>query len=283
MNATGRIAEARKLLDAARNEGIHVGLVPTLGALHDGHRSLMKRARGETGFVVVTIFVNPAQFNDPSDLAAYPRTFADDLEMCASEGVDLVFHPDTDEMYPKPPVTSVIVSGLTSSMEGAERPGHFDGVTLVCAKLFAIVGPCSAYFGEKDAQQLRVVRRMASDLDMPVEIVACPTVRDADGLAMSSRNVALSPEDREQALALPRALGAIADLVRKGERNVAALVASVREDLEIVDDVDYLEVVDPDTLERLDRVDGPALVCAAVRVGGTRLIDNMMVGAPQEA
>ena len=282
MIATGRISETRKILDAARNDGLHIGLVPTMGALHDGHRSLMQRARTECGFVVVTIFVNPTQFNDPGDLAAYPRTFADDLELCAAEGVDLVFHPDNDEMYPQPPSTMVSVGGLTESMEGAERPGHFDGVTLVCAKLFNIVGPSSAFFGEKDAQQLRVVRRMAADLDMPVEIVPCPTIRDQDGLAVSSRNVRLTMHDRTRAVALPRALGLVVSAARSGERDVGALERLGRDALEGVE-VDYLEMVDAETLERLERLDGPALVCGAVRVGSVRLIDNMAIESPEEA
>ncbi|HYZ92172.1 MAG TPA: pantoate--beta-alanine ligase [Actinomycetota bacterium] len=281
MNATGRITEARKLIDAARLDGLSVGFVPTMGALHDGHRSLVGRARAENGFVVVSIFVNPAQFNAAGDLASYPRTFAADLEACADEGADLVFHPDADEMYPVAPVTSVAVSGLTESMEGAARPGHFAGVTLVCAKLFNIVGPCTAYFGEKDAQQLRVVRRMATDLDMPVEIVACPTVREADGLAMSSRNVRLGPDDRAAALALPRALGAVVEAARTGERDARVLERLGRDALEDLD-VDYLEVVDASSLERLERADRPALVCAAVTVNGVRLIDNMAVDITEE-
>ena len=285
MIATGKIVEARKLLEAARAEGQRVGFVPTMGALHAGHRSLIRRARQETDFVVVSIFVNPAQFNAPEDLASYPRTFAGDLEACADEGTDLVFHPDEDEIYPRPPSTTVNVDGLTRPMEGALRPGHFAGVALVCAKLFNIVGPCRAYFGEKDAQQVRVLRRMVEDLDMPVDVVSCPTVRDDDGLALSSRNVLLSPDDRSRALALPRALRAIEVSVAEGESDVQALLKLGRALLEEagLDAIDYLEVVDPDTLEAVESVEGPALVCGAVRVGGTRLIDNVMVGFPEEA
>jgi pantoate--beta-alanine ligase len=282
MIATGKISEARKLVDAARTDGLRVGFVPTMGALHEGHRSLIRHAKGETGYVVVSIFVNPTQFDAAEDLARYPRTFAADLEACAAEGVDLVFHPDAEEIYPRSPSTKVSVGGLTESLEGAHRPGHFDGVTLVCAKLFNIIGPCTAYFGCKDAQQLSVVRRMVVDLDGPVEIVGCPTVRDADGLALSSRNVHLTSEERARALALPRALAAVAGKVNRGETDVSALIASGRVILDVVDEVDYIEVVHPETFEPLERVDGPALVCAAVRVGDTRLIDNVMVGVPEE-
>ncbi len=280
MIATPRIAEVRKLLDEARSEGKRIGFVPTMGALHAGHRSLVRRAAADTDFVVVSIFVNPTQFAPGEDLAKYPRTFADDLEACKTAGADLVFHPDADEMYPQPSATQVIVEGLTAAMEGVVRPGHFAGVALVCAKLFNIVGPCAAFFGEKDTQQLRVVRRMAQDLSMPVEIVGCPTVRDADGLALSSRNKYLSTGDRDRSLALIRALRRIEELATSGERHVGTLEAEGRKVLEDagLDGIDYLEVVDPVSLERLERVDGTALACGAIRVGSTRLIDNLTVG-----
>ena len=279
MIATGRISEVRKLLDEARAEGKRIGFVPTMGALHDGHRSLIRRAATETDFVVVSIFVNPTQFGPSEDLSKYPRTFADDLDACKEEGAHLVFHPEPDEIYPEPSKTQVLVEDLSRSMEGRFRPGHFAGVALVCAKLFNIVGPCSAFFGEKDAQQLRVVRRMVRDLSMPVEIVSCPTICDADGLALSSRNRYLQPTDRERALALSRALSTIADAIRDGETDVRALEAAGREVLEAadLDGIDYLEVVDPDTLEHLERVTGPALVCGTVRIGTTRLLDNVLV------
>lgn len=284
MNVTGRIAEVRKLTDDARASGSRVGFVPTMGALHEGHRSLVRRARAETGFVVVSVFVNPAQFDQAADLDAYPRTIDDDLEVCAAEGADLVFHPDPEEIYPRPPLTQVRVSGLTDRMEGAFRPGHFDGVTLVVTKLFNIVGACAAYFGQKDAQQLRVVRRMAADLDMPVEVVACPTVRDADGLALSSRNARLDSADRERALALVRAFAELRRLFETGQRSGPALQRAglaVLEDCG-VDKVDYLEVVHPETLEPLPSIEDAALVCGAVHVGGVRLIDNTTIGSPEE-
>jgi pantoate--beta-alanine ligase len=277
MNVVGRINEIHKLLDEARAEGKRIGFVPTMGALHEGHRSLIRRAAADTDYVVVSIFVNPTQFGPNEDLSSYPRTFADDLDACKAEGAHLVFHPNAEEMYPSEPRTEVIVAGITEPMEGVIRPGHFAGVALVCAKLFNIVGPCMAFFGEKDAQQLRVVRRMVSDLSMPVEIVPCPTVRDADGLALSSRNAYLGAADRKRSLALIRALRAIAELVEAGERQVAKLEASGRAVLEAagLDGIDYLEVVDPVSLERLERVEGTALVCGAVRIGTTRLIDNV--------
>lgn len=275
MITTGRIADVRKVLDAERAEGRRAGFVPTMGALHEGHRSVIRRARAETDVVVVSIFVNPTQFGPREDPAAYPRTLDADLEACEAEGVDLVFHPEPEEIYPEPTQTTVHVTGLTETMEGAFRPGHFDGVALVCAKLFNIVGPCTVYFGEKDAQQLRVIRRMARDLEVPVEIVACPTVRDPDGLALSSRNVRLGPDDRRRALALPRALRTVERLVAEGERDAAALERAAREQLGDVDGVDYVELVDPDTLERVEVVHGPVLVCGAIRIGETRLIDNV--------
>jgi pantoate--beta-alanine ligase len=284
MIATGRIAEVRKLVDEARAQGKRIGFVPTMGALHEGHLSLIRRAVVDTDFVVVSIFVNPTQFGPHEDLSQYPRTPRDDLDVCKEEGADLVFHPEPDEIYPEPSKTQITVETLTETMEGEFRPGHFDGVALVCAKLFNIVGPCNAYFGEKDAQQLRVVRRMARDLCMPVEVVSCPTIRDADGLALSSRNRYLAAEDRTRALALPRALRAIADAIRDGETEVRKLEAVGRDVLEAadLDGIDYLEVVDPETLNRLERVDGTVLVCGTVRIGTTRLLDNVLVEREQE-
>ena len=280
MIVSPRIAEVRKLLAEARSEGKRVGFVPTMGALHEGHRSLVRRARAETDYVVVSIFVNPTEFGPPEDLSMFPRTFADDVVACRAEGADLIFHPDADEIYPEPSKTQVHVAQITEPMEGGARPGHFDGVALVCAKLFNIVGECTAYFGEKDAQQLRVVARMTKDLSMPVDIVPCPTVRDPDGLALSSRNKYLKPEDRTRSLALIRALRAIEAAHKEGERDARKLEAIGRQVLEAadLDGIDYLEVVDPQTLERLQTTDRTALVCGAIRVGTTRLIDNLVMG-----
>jgi pantoate--beta-alanine ligase len=280
---TGRIADVLKVCEAERSGGRSVGFVPTMGALHEGHRSLIRRARAERDFVVVSIFVNPAQFGPHEDLDAYPRPLEADLEVCEAEGADLVFNPQPDELYPHGSRTTVHVSTLTETMEGEHRPDHFDGVTLVCAKLFNVVGPCTAYFGEKDAQQLRVVRRMASDLDLRVEIASCPTVRDEDGLALSSRNVYLDPAERRRALALPKALDTVRRLVERGVRDADVLVRAGKQDLREADSVDYLEVVNPETLERVQRVDGPVLVCGAVRIGRTRLIDNALIEIEETA
>ena len=201
-----RIADLRAACDARARTGHPVGVVPTMGFLHEGHRSLMRAARAAADFVVVTIFVNPLQFGANEDLDRYPRDLAGDLAQCEAEGVDCVFSPSVAEMYPRPPLTTVHVGELTADLCGAARPTHFDGVTTVVAKLFAIVGPCTAFFGRKDAQQLAVVTRMADDLNLPVEVVGCPIVREPDGLAMSSRNAYLAPPDREAALVLSRAL-----------------------------------------------------------------------------
>ena len=253
-----------------------VGLVPTLGALHDGHRSLIRRALTENATIVVWIFVNPRQFG-AADLAAYPRDEAADLAMCEAEGVDIVFAPPIEEVYPEGFDTSVRVGALTERLEGASRPGHFEGVTTVVATFFGIVSPDRAYFGEKDAQQLRVVRRMVADLAMPVEIVACPTVRDADGLACSSRNVLLTPDERAGAAILYGALSAGRDAWLGGERSADRLRAIVRDTLasEPLADVDYVSCADDDTLAELTTVEGPALLSLAVRFGSVRLIDNV--------
>ncbi|MGH7337102.1 MAG: pantoate--beta-alanine ligase, partial [Myxococcota bacterium] len=263
--------ELRHAVAKWRAEGERIGFVPTMGALHAGHLSLVGLARQQASRVVVSIFVNPTQFGPREDLTAYPRPLEADLAICEADGVDLVFHPDARDVYPDAPRTAVRVAGLTEPMEGASRPGHFDGVALVCAKLFNIVGPCTAYFGEKDAQQLRVVRRMVLDLDFPVEVVSCPTVRDHDGLAMSSRNAYLSGEERGRALGLPRALQVVAQLVEAGERRTELLERIARKGLGEVDAVDYVAFVHPETLEPVTEVEGPVLVCAAVRVGATRL------------
>jgi pantoate--beta-alanine ligase len=269
-----RIEDVRKELAAVRVLGRTVGFVPTMGALHAGHLSLVRAARASHDIVVVSVFVNPAQFGPHEDLAAYPRTLESDLKLCEGAGVDFVFVPGADEMYPRPPGVRIVVAGLSEPMEGRARPGHFEGVALVVAKLFNIVGECSAYFGQKDAQQLRIVRRLAADLDLPVQVVGCPTVRDADGLALSSRNFYLSADERVRALALPRALFAIRDAAAAGERDARTLLARGRDELRDVE-VDYLEMVDGEDLRPVDAP--PALVCGAIRVGRTRLIDNVEV------
>jgi pantoate--beta-alanine ligase len=263
----------------ARATGRTVGLVPTMGYLHEGHRSLMRAARAETDFVVVTIFVNPLQFGPSEDLGRYPRDLVRDLEGCEREGVDAVFAPSVAEMYPQPPATTVHVAGLTEALCGASRPLHFDGVTTVVAKLFSIVGPCRAYFGRKDAQQLAVVTRMAADLDLPVEVVGCPLVREPDGLALSSRNAYLSADDRRAAPILFRALRAAADAAIAGERDPSRLIARIREIVatEPAVQLEYVEARDAASIAPIERVEGEVLLALAARLGVTRLIDNVRI------
>ncbi len=274
-----RIADLRAACERARSAGRRVGVVPTMGFLHEGHRSLIRAAREASDFVVVTIFVNPLQFGANEDLDRYPRDLAGDLEQCRAEGVDCVFTPSVAEMYPRPPLTSVHVDALTSDLCGAARPTHFDGVTTVVAKLFSIVGPCAAFFGRKDAQQLAVVTRMADDLNLPVEVIGCPIVREADGLARSSRNAYLSPADRDAALVLSRALRRVVGDVLEGERDAARVAQVVREIVASEPGValEYVEVRDAHELTALATIDGSVLIAVAARVGPTRLIDNVMV------
>jgi pantoate--beta-alanine ligase len=271
------ITELRRECDAARADGRRVGLVPTMGYLHAGHLSLVAAARADNEFVVVTIFVNPLQFGPNEDLAVYPRDVAGDLAKCEAAGVDVVFTPSVDEMYPRPSHTTVHVAELTTGLCGAARPTHFDGVTTVVTKLFAITGPCRAYFGRKDAQQLAVVRRMTADLNLSVEVVGCPLVREPDGLALSSRNAYLSPDDRGAASVLFRALTAAVDAVRHGERDPERVVAIVRAIVaeEPVVDLEYVEVREAADLRPIDRLDGDVLLALAARIGSTRLIDNV--------
>jgi pantoate--beta-alanine ligase len=271
-----RIAELRDRCEAARRSGQTVGLVPTMGYLHEGHRSLIRAARANHDLVVTTIFVNPLQFGPNEDLAGYPRDLAADTAAAAAEGVDVLFVPSVPEMYPEPTLTTVHVAGLTEGLCGAARPTHFDGVTTVVAKLFSIVGPCTAYFGRKDFQQIAVVRRMVADLDLPVEVVGCPLVREPDGLAMSSRNAYLSPQDRERAAGIFASLRCAAAAVERGERDprrVRALVEAegARHDVEF----EYVEVRRAADLAPLDTLDGGVVVAVAAPVGGARLIDNV--------
>ena len=271
----------RKALDAERAAGRSVGLVPTMGALHAGHGALIERAASECDVVGVSVFVNPLQFGAGEDLAAYPRSLAADADVASAHGATLVFSPSVAEMYPRPITTVVSVPDLAARWEGASRPGHFDGVATVVAKLFAQAGPCRAYFGEKDYQQLCVVRRLAADLDLPVEVVGCPTVREADGLARSSRNVYLSPAERVAAPTLYQALQSGADTLRSGavaadaRRAMRAVVAA-----QPLFELDYAEPVDPDSLAPLDAglpPGGSARLLIAARLGRTRLIDNLGV------
>ncbi len=271
------VAELRERLTAARAGGGTVGFVPTMGFLHDGHASLLRAARAETGTVLLSIFVNPLQFAPSEDLDAYPRDLAGDTAVAQAAGTDLVFVPSTHEMYPEPVLTTVSVREVSAPLEGRTRPTHFDGVATVVAKLFGIVGPCRAYFGEKDFQQLAVVRRLVADLSLPVEVVGCPTLREDDGLAMSSRNVYLSPEERAAAPVLHRALLAGRDAVAAGERDPAAVRAAMAGLIgaEPLAELDYAEVVDPATLAVPDPLEGTLRLLVAARFGAARLIDNL--------
>jgi len=259
-----------------------VGLVPTMGWLHDGHRALMRQARAADATTVVTIFVNPRQFNVAEDYTRYPRSEARDLAICESEGVDIVFAPEATEIYPAGFDTVVTVGAVARPLEGAARPGHFDGVATVVAILFDLVGADHAYFGQKDAQQVMVIRRMTLDLAIVTEVIACPTVRETDGLALSSRNVHLTPAERAAAPILHRALTRARERWEAGERSAEALRETMRAELasEPLADVDYVSVADGTTLAEADVVDRPALLSLAVRFGTTRLIDNEPLGAP---
>jgi pantoate--beta-alanine ligase len=254
--------------------------VPTMGWLHAGHRALMQRARVADATTVVTIFVNPRQFGDPRDLEQYPRNEARDVAICEEEGVDIVFAPGAEEVYPPGFDTTVRLGAIAEPLEGAARPGHFEGVATVVAILFDLVGAEHAYFGQKDAQQVLVVRRMATDLAIPTEVIACPTVREPDGLALSSRNVHLNAEERAAAPVLHRALLAAREAWSGGERTAEVLRERMRAELrkEPLAEVDYVSIADGETLRELDRVDGPALASLAVRLGSTRLIDNEPLG-----
>ncbi len=278
MEVTGSAARVRDACDAARSGGATVGFVPTMGALHAGHRALLDRARSECGFVAMSIFVNPLQFGEARDLAAYPRTFEADHGVAECAGCDLLFAPDGADMFPngRPEVT-VDPGPIGGRLEGASRPDHFRGVLTVVAKLFHLVGPCRAYFGEKDAQQLALIRRMVHDLDVPAEAIGCPTVRDPDGLAVSSRNVRLSIPERAAALSLSRALAAAANAVGQGERSADVLRAEMarRIGAEPLARLDYVGVVDERTWEEVTEIGGPARALVAARVGDVRLIDNV--------
>ena len=273
-------AELRAATDAARQRGAGVGFVPTMGALHAGHRALLARARAENDLVVASVFVNPLQFGPAEDLASYPRDRQGDLATLEAEGVDLAFVPDEGEMWPSPPEVRLRVGGsLAERLEGSHRPGHLDGVATVVAKLLHLAGPSRAYFGQKDAQQLAVVRRMVADLAFPNQIVACPTVRDPDGLAVSSRNAYLSASERRRATVLYRALEAGRAAFAAGRRDPAAVEAAARDLLEDEPGVepDYVALVDADSFEPAKQAEAGQVLATAARVGRTRLIDNVVL------
>ena len=264
---------------AGRVANKRLGFVPTMGALHAGHISLVRAARAANDLVAASIFVNPTQFGPTEDLAKYPRSFERDCELLENENVDLVFAPSVEEMYPAGAVTWVNVEKLSEKLDGGSRPGHFRGVTTVVAKLFHVVEPSSAFFGQKDAAQVAIIRRMVKDLDMPVEIVVCPIVREPDGLALSSRNAYLTLEQRREALVLHRSLDRVKKLAEQGEKSSSVLIKAGQEEISAETGVrlDYFALVDPDNLEPVDDVSGGGLVAVAAYVGSTRLIDNILI------
>jgi pantoate--beta-alanine ligase len=273
------IADMRAASRTARYTGKRLGLVPTMGALHEGHLSLVRAARAKCDGVAVSIFVNPLQFGPSEDLAKYPRTFERDRELLEKEGVDILFAPTPEEMYPEGAVTYVTVEGLSEKLCGESRPGHFRGVTTVVAKLFHIVEPDMAFFGQKDAAQATIIRRMVQDLNLPVEIAVCSIVREPDGLAMSSRNAYLSPQERKSALVLHRALTEVKNRFDQGERNAINLIAAGTQVLtqEPTVRLDYFEIVNPVMLDPVRELTSCALVAVAAFVGNTRLIDNILL------
>lgn len=279
MKIVHTIAEIREFVRQARLAGCTVGLVPTMGYLHEGHLELMRRARERCGIVVASVFVNPTQFGPNEDLARYPRDLERDARLAAEVGVDVIFNPPVEEMYPPGYCTYVDVERITENMCGASRPGHFRGVATVVTKLFNIVRPDAAFFGQKDAQQALVIRRMAADLNMDLEIVTVPTVREPDGLAMSSRNVYLDPEQRRAALVLAGSLDRAVEAVRAGERDVLQIRRLVEELIraEPLALIDYVEIYSYPGLEPVERLQGQALLALAVKFGQTRLIDNVIL------
>jgi pantoate--beta-alanine ligase len=279
MEALHNVSEMRIRSRSVRARGSRLGLVPTMGALHEGHLSLLRAAKSKSEVIAASIFVNPTQFGPNEDFTRYPRDLDRDLSLLEREGVDMVFVPSVEEMYPQQSVTWVTVEGLSDRLCGKSRPGHFRGVATVVAKLFNIVEPDIAFFGQKDAAQVAVIRRMVRDLNMPVAINVCPIVRESDGLALSSRNAYLSPEQRKDALVLFRALMRARELFESGERNPAALIEAAKNVFAGSPAVrlDYIEIVDPDELTPLTTIDHPALVAVAAFVGNTRLIDNIVL------
>ena len=282
MRRLPRVAEVRDFVAAARAGGKRVGFVPTMGFLHEGHLRLVDEARSRADVVVMSIFVNPLQFGPTEDLSRYPRDLEGDAAKAEARGVDALFIPEAQEIYPETPRVVVSPRALAARWEGAARPGHFEGVLTVVAKLFNIVQPHVAVFGQKDIQQATLVRAMVRDLDMPVEVVISPTVREADGLAMSSRNTYLDARGRERALALSGALRAVETAHRSGERSATKLEEIARAHLASagIEEVDYVAVADPNTLEPLVHAEGGAIVALAARIGRTRLIDNVILGSP---
>lgn len=273
-------AEIQLISQKLRQSGKNIGFVPTMGAMHDGHLSLIKQAKSENDTLIVSIFVNPTQFDQKEDFETYPVILEKDLKLSEAAGVNLIFAPSADQMYPKGYSTFVNVEGaLTQTLCGAKRPGHFRGVATIVCKLFNLIRPHRAYFGEKDAQQLRIIKRMVADFNFDIEVVPMPLIRDSDGLAISSRNKNLSSEERQAALAINRSLSLASDLIKSGERNSSKIKGKMVELIskEPLCQIDYISIVDPDTLQDVAEVSEEALIAVAVFVGKTRLIDNIQI------
>ncbi len=284
MELAKTIESVRHLVKAARSEGKKIGLVPTMGALHIGHISLIETAVKECGFVVVSIFVNPTQFGPGEDFEKYPRPLEADLEICKKEGVDVVFAPTTEQMYPQENLTCVNVEKLTEQLCGQSRPEHFRGVATVCAKLFNIVQPDIAFFGQKDGQQAIVIKKMVADLNMPLKIVVCPTVREPDGLAVSSRNKYLSNQQKKDATLLYKSLQKCQEMITDCIKDTRTIISEMRKVLEQVSsiNIEYINIVDAETIQPIDRIAGKVLVAVAAKIGQTRLIDNILVDAGKQ-
>ena len=281
MEVAETIESMRSLIKAARGSGKQIGLVPTMGALHIGHISLIEAAMKKCDYVVVSIFVNPTQFVPGEDFEKYPRPFEADLAICKKAGVDAVFAPSPEQMYPEENLSWVNVKKITEPLCGQFRPGHFQGVTTVCSKLFNIVAPDIAFFGQKDAQQVIVIRRMVADLNMPLEIVVCPTVRESNGLAVSSRNKYLTAQQKKDAANIYNALQKCREMIDTGVKDTSEIIIEMRKILQKVPsiEIEYISIVDAKTLGNIDRIEGKILAAAAVRIGPARLIDNILVDA----
>ncbi len=284
MEVAKTIESVRGLVKAARSEGKKIGLVPTMGALHIGHISLIETAVKKCDFVVVSIFVNPTQFGPGEDFEKYPRPLEADLEICEKAGVDVVFAPTPEQMYPSENITWVNVEKLTETLCGRSRPGHFRGVTTVCAKLFNIVAPDVAFFGQKDAQQAIVIKRMVADLNMPLEIVVCPTVREPNGLAVSSRNKYLTKEQKQDAAYIYKSLQKCQEMIKAGTKDAGAIISEMKKVLNQVPsiEIEYVSIVDARNLQSIDRIAGKILAAVAVRIGPARLIDNIIVDTREQ-
>lgn len=278
IQVTTTVNKTREIISQWKRQGMTIGFVPTMGYLHEGHKSLIDKARKENDKVVVSVFVNPIQFSLNEDLDKYPRDFEADTKLCENSGVDVIFHPEAEEMYCDGFCSFVDMNGPTSELCGKSRPIHFRGVCTVVNKLFNIVQPDKAYFGQKDAQQLSVIRRMVKDLNMPVEIVGCPIIREDDGLAKSSRNKYLNDDERKAALILSKTIFMGEQLVKDGERDVKTLISRMKSNLETesLAKIDYVEAVDLDSIQKIEKIEGTVLVAMAVYIGATRLIDNFI-------